>query len=142
MHRGKATGRLERDSGFTLSELVVVVLILGILLVVVIPVLVSVSDHAAQKTCFGNQRQLEGVAMVWANEPGHDDMSVIDGVCTGTNPLITEEYLPHVPRCPSAPAPADRLNPTAAEGAYTITASGTIAPCLFGDLGPHGSYPH
>lgn len=137
-----STDKTGSDSGWTLSELVFVVLIIGILLVIVIPVLVSVSDHAAKKTCFGNQRQLEGVVAVWSNEEGHDDPSVIAGVLTGTNQLVVDEYLPHVPRCPSAPVPLDRLNPTAAEGAYTIGTSGTVDPCPWGDLGAHGVYPH
>lgn len=142
MRRTGLTSVFTRDSGWTLSELVFVVLILGILLVIVIPVMVSVSAHAAQKTCFGNQRQLEGVANVWVNEEGHDDPAAIAGVVTGTNQLVMDNYLPHVPRCPSSPVPADRFNPTAAEGAYTLNATGTIEPCPWGDMGPHGSYPH
>jgi len=136
------TRELRADSGFSLPELMFVVLIIGILLVIVIPVLVAVSDHAAQKTCYANQRELDGVMSVWANEPGHDNPADLAGVVGASHVLMSGEYILHVPRCPAGPTPANPADPTVAEGAYTITATGTIVPCTWGDLGPHGTYLH
>lgn len=128
------------DHGFTLAELVIIILIIGILLAIVLPVLVTAVSHAAKKTCFTNQRAIEGCVAVWQTDASHDDVSTLAGVVTATHELVTGRYLLRAPRCPSAPTPANPLAPTAAEGAYTLTATGTVAPCVFGDLGPHGYY--
>jgi hypothetical protein len=103
-------------------------------------VFVTVSNHALQKTCFANQRSIEGLVNVWQAEPGHDDVADLAGVVTAGNPLVTKEYLKRAPACPSAPHPTNPAAPTLAEGAYSLDAAGYIEPCSFGGLGAHGTY--
>jgi type II secretory pathway pseudopilin PulG len=118
-----------------------VVLIIGILLAIVLPVIAQASSHAERKTCFANQRTIEGAVMVWQLDPARQsNVSVLAGLVNGAHELVTGNFITRPPRCPSAPRPADISNPTAAEGAYTLSATATVAPCSFGSLGAHGSF--
>ncbi len=49
-----------KDEGFTLIELMVVVLIIGILVAIAVPVFFQARANAEQKTCWANQRTIDG----------------------------------------------------------------------------------
>ena len=51
---------LRKDEGFTLVELMVVVLIIGILVAIAVPVFLNASANAAAKSCQANQRTISG----------------------------------------------------------------------------------
>lgn len=119
----------------------VVVVIIGILVTVAIPVFFASVANSRMKTCFANQRTIEGAIPTWeSQDPSTNTEASIAGVVNATNPLMADHVLLHVPRCPSAPDPANPINPTAAEGAYSLDTSGNVLPCPFGTLGAHGSY--
>lgn len=131
------------ENGFTLVELMMVVLILGVLVALAIPIYGAVRSQAEKKTCFANQRTIEGACVQWMGSNGGasgDDLSALAGVINDAHPLVHAYILRIPPRCPSAPAPADPQNPTPAEGAYTLDSSGTVQPCPFGRSGAHGYY--
>jgi len=129
---------MRREEGFTLIELMVVVLIIGILIAIAVPVFNSAREKASERTCFANQRVIEGACQTWAAENG-EDLTPLEGVVTGGHPLVGPFILKQPPICPSAPQPADVMTADVAHGAYELDDEGTVAACTFGDTA-HGYY--
>lgn len=54
-----------RDSGFTIIEIMVVVLIIGILLTLAVPVFTAATDTVKARTCMANLRTLDSTVEQW-----------------------------------------------------------------------------
>ena len=81
----------KNNKGFTLVELMVVVVILGILVAIAVPVYNSVTGTAEANACKANQRTIESAIMQWyADESNSGDPTMTD---------LVGKYLVEEPKC-------------------------------------------
>jgi prepilin-type N-terminal cleavage/methylation domain-containing protein len=62
--------RMHKQEGFTLIELMIVILIIGILVGIAVPVFLAARANAQAKSCQSNQRNYETASDVFASETG------------------------------------------------------------------------
>lgn len=80
------------NKGFTLVELMVVILIIGILVAIAVPVYNNVQKNAKEKACALNIRTIEGAVVQYYAE--HNKYPKLSELC-GNDKYIKEE-----PKCP------------------------------------------
>ena len=102
--------RFKRNKGFTLVEIMIVVLIIGILLAIAVPNFIKARENSRIRTCIANLRQMEAGKEQWAmeNKKGSADVPVWAD--------LTPDYMKSQPSCPSG-------------GTYTISAVNAIPTC-------------
>lgn len=87
------------DGGFTIVELMVVVLILGILLSIAVVVYPTVTGNAEQKACFANERTAEEMWVGYLS--GNDRPDPYPTDWAEALALLVPEYLQKAPVCPA-----------------------------------------
>lgn len=95
--------RAQDQKGFTLVELMVVVVIFGILVAIAVPLYNAQTEKAKTTTCQANQRIIESAIVQWSiNEntaiPDLDDLDDLDELL---DDLVADGYLQSKPECPS-----------------------------------------
>ncbi|MGB9620156.1 MAG: competence type IV pilus major pilin ComGC [Armatimonadota bacterium] len=108
----------KRRGGFTLIEIMIVVLIISVLLAIAIPNFMRARETSRAKACCSNLRQIET-----AKEQNAMDNKLSDGDDVVGD--LWPDYIKEEPQCPSG-------------GTYTINPIGTNAECSIG--GTPGEY--
>lgn len=103
---------MKNKKGFTLAELMVVVVILGILVAIAVPIYNNAAGNAAERANLSNIRIIQGA--VAAYRAGTGNPTAQPDIAT----LVSAGYLESAPTVPSG------INDTGTSG-YSITYSGT-----------------
>ena len=106
--------RPKSKTGFTLVEIMIVVLIIGILLAIAIPNFVSARESSRAKACVGNLKQIDSATQQYCMD------QKLNAANYGTGPTLaslvgTAGYIRSTPVCPS-------------NGAYTVATLITTTP--------------
>ena len=84
-----------RRRAFTLVEIMIVILIIGILLAIAVPQFMKSREASQQKACWSNQQKLEAAKHMWMMDygrPSSDAPAIAD---------LVPEYLKLEPKCPT-----------------------------------------
>lgn len=86
---------LNNTRGFTLVEIMIAILIIGILLAIAVPAWVATRAHSQMRTCMSQLSKIEYAKEVWAmdNHKGEDDVAAMDD--------LHPDYLKAEPICPA-----------------------------------------
>jgi len=109
-----------RRGGFTLIEVMIVVLIISVLLAIAIPNFVKAREKSRAGSCCANLRQIET-----GKEQYAINNKLSNGDPVADMNVLCPHYVKQMPQCPSG-------------GTYTPNAIGTFATCSRG--GTRGTY--
>ena len=124
--------RPKKETGFTLVEIMIVVLIIGILLAIAIPNFVAARESSRAKACVGNLKQIDSATQQYCMDKKLNasnyaaSLPTVDTIAS-TGLVGTAGYIRALPVCPSA-------------GSYSVAAAITGTPqCTISGTGSGNS---
>jgi prepilin-type N-terminal cleavage/methylation domain-containing protein len=102
----------KRNRAFTLVEIMIVVLIIGILMAIAVPNFVKARESSRKQTCISNLKQIDQAKEQWAM----DNRKNAGDACAFSDIVGANAYIKSEPSCPSG-------------GTYTVAAIGTNPTC-------------
>ena len=107
----------KNEKGFTLVELMVVVVIIGILVAIAIPIYASIQERAERQACHANLRTIDGMLSQWRMMTDAERTAV-----TGGFPGMFEGG---IPSCPDDAVAAYTYDETAETGRASCAKHGS-----------------
>jgi prepilin-type N-terminal cleavage/methylation domain-containing protein len=90
---------LKNKKGFTLTELMIVVVILGILVLIAVPIYNNVTDEAKRSTCDANRRTIESAIVQYSAVEGIELTTEFDA--DAAYDALVGKYINEWPECPT-----------------------------------------
>ena len=115
------------QAGFTLVEIMIVVLIIGILLAIAIPNFVSARESSRAKACIGNLKQIDSATQQYCMDQKKSATNYGSGPSIATDLVGTASYLRAAPVCPSS-------------GTYAVASAITGSPTCSISVSATGDY--
>ena len=106
----------KRQRGFTLVEIMIVVLIIGILMAIAVPDFIQARTTSRRQTCIANLKQIDSAKEQFAMDTKKDTGAAVVQADLVNASTTTPGYIKSFPVCPSS-------------GAYTIGNVGTNPSC-------------
>lgn len=119
---GKSLNSVRR--GFTLIEIMIVVLIIGILLAIAVPNFVKARESSRTKACISNLKQVDSAKEQWAM-----DNKKATGATVGLTDVVPA-YVKNTPECPTGGVYAVNnvgSNPTCNQTGHELPAAAAAA---------------
>jgi prepilin-type N-terminal cleavage/methylation domain-containing protein len=88
-------------TAFTLIEILIVVILLGVLAAIVVPQFAESAQDAGDSACLANQKAIVTACSLYRLKEGADPTLMTDLTATSAN-NSSKAYLPSVPVCPEA----------------------------------------
>jgi prepilin-type N-terminal cleavage/methylation domain-containing protein len=130
--------RLSKNSGFTLIELVIIIVVLGILAAIAIPKYQDITSDAREASCRGALGGLRSaITIYYANQAvktGTADWPALDSL--GTIGVVMEQQIPGNPYCTDTNYP-DSIVAGVSKGAVVGTDCGWAYNAVTGEIWPN-----
>ena len=130
-HRGRNSVQ-----GFTLVEIMIVVLIIGILLAIAIPNFVQARESSRAKACVANLKQLDSAKQQYMMDKNVPTFTSVVGTNSSTDTYggLVTQYVRSAPLCPAGG--------TYTSGDESTTPTCGLATATPATYGKTGTYPH